>query len=306
MQIIRGLHNLKSQFINGCIATIGNYDGIHLGHQKVLEIVKKKSAELKLQAVVVIFEPQPEEIFTGDRSMRLSSLREKIILLEHHGIGRVLVLPFNSRFADIAASRFITEILVDSLHVSHLVVGDDFVFGHKREGDFSLLKQAAIAGNFQVTEVASFKIDGVRVSSSLIRVALLQGDLDIAAKFLGRPYTVCGRVVHGDRLGRSLGFPTANIHLKRRELPLEGVYMVKVYGLVQAPLIGVANIGFRPTISGEHKLFEVYILDFSADIYRKRITIEFCKKIRNEKRFDSLAELQLQIEEDVLLARKMS
>ena len=305
MQIIRGLHNLKSQFINGCIATIGNYDGVHLGHQKILEIVKKKSVELKLQAVVVIFEPQPEEIFTGDRSMRLTSLREKIILLEQYGIDRVLVLPFNSRFADIAASRFITEILVDSLHVSHLVVGDDFVFGHKREGDFSLLKQAAIAGNFQVTEVASFKRDGVRVSSSLIRVALLQGDLDIAAKFLGRPYTVCGRVVHGDRLGRSLGFPTANIHLKRRELPLEGVYMVKVYGLVQAPLIGVANIGFRPTISGEHKLFEVYILDFSADIYRKRITIEFCKKIRNEKRFDSLAELQLQIEEDVLLARKM-
>src|SRR3990172_3561980 len=306
MQIIRGLHNLKSQFINGCIATIGNYDGIHLGHQKVLEIVKKKSAELKLQAVVVIFEPQPEEIFTGDRSMRLSSLREKIILLEHYGIDRVLVLPFNSRFADIAASRFITEILIDSIHVTHLVVGDDFVFGHRREGNFFLLKQAAIAGNFQVTEVPSFKIDGVRVSSSLIRVALLQGDLDTAAKFLGRPYNVYGRVVRGDRLGRSLGFPTANIHLKRRELPLEGVYMVKVYGLVQAPLIGVANIGFRPTISGKHKLFEVYILDFSADIYRKRITIEFCKKIRNEKRFDSLAELQLQIEEDVLLARKMS
>ena len=306
MQIIRGLHNLKSQFINGCIATIGNYDGVHLGHQKILEIVKKKSAELKLQAVVVIFEPQPEEIFTGDRSMRLTSLREKIILLEQYGIDRVLVLPFNSRFADIAASRFITEILIDSIHVTHLVVGDDFVFGHRREGDFFLLKQAAIAGNFQVTEVASFKIDGVRVSSSLIRVALLQGDLDTAAKFLGRPYNVYGRVVRGDRLGRSLGFPTANIHLKRRELPLEGVYMVKVYGLVQAPLIGVANIGFRPTISGEHKLFEVYILDFSADIYRKRITIEFCKKIRNEKRFDSLAELQLQIEEDVLLTRKMS
>ena len=306
MQIIRGLHNLKSQFINGCVATIGNYDGVHLGHQKILEIVKKKSVELKLQAVVVIFEPQPEEIFTGDRSMRLTSLREKIILLEQYGIDRVLVLPFNSRFADIAASRFITEILIDSIHVTHLVVGDDFVFGHRREGNFFLLKQAAIAGNFQVTEVASFKIDGVRVSSSLIRVALLQGDLDTAAKFLGRPYNVYGRVVRGDRLGRSLGFPTANIHLKRRELPLEGVYMVKVYGLVQAPLIGVANIGFRPTISGEHKLFEVYILDFSADIYRKRITIEFCKKIRNEKRFDSLAELQLQIEEDVLLTRKMS
>ena len=304
MQIIRGLHNLKTQFASGCVATIGNYDGVHLGHQKIIEIVKEKSAELKLPAVVVIFEPQPEEFFTGDRSMRLTSLHEKKFLLEKHGINRILVLPFNLRFADITASRFITEILLDSLHVSHLVVGDDFVFGYKREGNFSLLKQASITGNFQVTEVAAFKIDGVRVSSSLIRSALWQGNLDSAAKFLGRPYSICGRVVPGDHIGHKIGFPTANIHLKRRELPLMGIYAVKVYNLAQTPLFGLANIGFRPTILSKKKLLEVYILDFDANIYGKRIMLEFCKKIRDEKKFNSLAELKAQIEDDVTLARK--
>ena len=305
MQLVRGLHNVKSQFINGCVATIGNYDGVHLGHQEILNLVKKKSEELKLPSVVVIFEPQPEEFFTGGKSQRLSSLREKILLLRQQGVDKILLLPFNAHFTTITASQFIAEILVKVLHIRHLVIGDDFVFGHKRAGGFSLLQQEAVSGGFQVTMVDSFKIDGVRISSSLIRIALLQGNLDIATKFLGRPYRVSGIVVHGDQLGRNLGFPTANICLKWRELPLAGVYTVKVYDLTPIPLLGISNIGFRPTVSSRQRLFEVYILDFSSDIYGKRATVEFCKRVRDEQKFSSLAELQLQIKKDVVVAREL-
>lgn len=305
MQLIRGLHNLKKQLFGGCVATIGNYDGVHLGHQEILNILKKKSVELKLPAMVVIFEPQPEEFFTQDKTMRLTSFREKILLLEQYKVDYVVILSFNSYLANIAASQFVAEILVNSLRVRCLVVGDDFVFGYKRAGGYSLLKQEAIVGGFQVIKIPSFKIEGVRVSSTLIRAALWHDELHIATKFLGRPYRVYGRVVHGNNIGSNLGFPTANIHLKQRELPLLGVYAVKVYDLAMTPLFGVTNIGFHPTISNENKVFEVYIFNFNANIYGKRVGIEFCKKIRNEQKFHSLVELKLQIKKDVAMARAM-
>jgi riboflavin kinase / FMN adenylyltransferase len=305
MQLIRGLYNLKTELINGCVATIGNYDGVHLGHQEIIDFVKKKSLELRLPSVVVVFEPQPEEFFTGDKSQRLTSIREKIVLLEHYGIDKVLLLAFNAHLATISASQFIKKILVDSLQVRHLVVGDDFVFGHRCEGNFSLLEQEAANSRFHVTKMPSFKIDGVRVSSSLIRAALASGNFDLAAKFLGRIYGVSGRVVHGSHIGRGLGFPTANIYLRCRELPFTGVYLVKVYGLVGGPLSGMVNVGFRPTVSGKQKAFEVYILDFASNIYRRRVTVEFLKKIREEQKFGSLMELKLQIEKDLVTVRAL-
>ncbi|MBU0745100.1 MAG: bifunctional riboflavin kinase/FAD synthetase [Gammaproteobacteria bacterium] len=299
MQLIRGLHNLKSTLVSGSVVTIGNYDGVHLGHRKILNFVKEKSIALNLPSVVVIFEPQPEEFFAQDQALRLTSLREKIFGLSQCGMDKVVLLPFNRHFATISAMSFVAEVLICLLHVKYLVVGDDFVFGHRREGGFSLLEREAVAGGFGVTQIPSFKIDGVRVSSSLIRAALLSDNFDLAAKFLGRPYSVNGRVIHGEHRGRDLGFPTANIHLNRPELPLTGVYLVKVFGLKPSPLFGLANIGFRPTVSGKQKSFEVYIFEFNANIYGKRITVEFCKKIRDEKKFESVTELQAQIKKDL-------
>lgn len=303
MLLIRGLCNLKSQFASGCVATIGNYDGVHLGHQQILTCLKKKSKELKIPAVVVIFEPQPEEFFTGNKSLRLTSLREKMFLFAQYGVDAVLVLAFNAHLVGMTAKYFVEKFLAQAMHVRYLIVGDDFSFGHGREGNFALLKQCAIYLGLEVEQIPSFKIEGIRVSSSFIRIALLQGNLKVATKFLGRPYQVSGRVVHGDRIGRDIGFPTANIHLVRRELPLEGVYAVKVYNGEELPLFGVANIGFRPTIAGKSKSFEIYIFDFDADIYRKRINIEFYEKIRDEQKFSSLEKLQLQIKKDIKVAR---
>lgn len=305
MHLIRGLYNLKNDSLSGSVATIGNYDGVHLGHQEIISLLKEKSRELGLPSVAVIFEPQPEEFFTGDKSQRLTSIREKIILLGQQGIDKVLLLPFNAHVAAISAEDFVIKVLIAALKVRYLVVGDDFVFGHGRCGNFSLLEKMAAEGKFQLTQMPSFKINGVRVSSSLIRMALACGDFVLAAKFLGRAYTVSGRVIHGAHLGRSIGFPTANIYLRSRELPFTGVYLVKVYDLGLKPLFGLVNIGLCPTVSGKQKSFEVFILDFSADIYRKRITIEFIKKIREELKFDSVAELQMQISRDLVIAKSL-
>ena len=302
MQLIRGIHNIKSEFTDGSVATIGNYDGVHLGHQELMRVLKKKAAELGLPSVVVVFEPQPEEFFAADDSLRISSLREKMIELEKIGIDKILVLPFNPHFAALSAIEFINKVLINSLRAKYLVIGDDFVFGHRREGGYLLLKKESLRGGFEVREIPSIKIDGVRVSSSLIRTSLSHDNLDLANKLLGRPYEVCGMVVHGDRIGHDIGFPTANVHLKNRELSLMGVYLVKIHNLMLKPLFGVANIGFRPTLAGKKKRFEVYILDFDANIYGKRINIEFCKKIRDEKRFESLDDLKEQIKKDIKVA----
>jgi len=304
MHLIRGLHNLKKQFINGCVVTIGNYDGVHLGHQQILMHLKEKAQELKVPALVIIFEPQPGEFFTDHKSVRLTSLREKILLFDEYGIDEVLVLAFNRSFVGITAKHFIEKILIGNLHVRHLIIGDDFSFGHMRAGDFALLNKYANRG-LTVEKMPSFKIDGVRASSSFIRAALSQGNLKVATKFLGRLYRVSGRVVHGDRIGRNLGFPTANIHLARRKLPLEGVYAVKVYGIKKNYLLGVANVGFRPTVSGKNESLEVYIFNFNSNIYGQIITIEFCEKIRDEQKFASFEELRQQIKIDIEKAKKI-
>lgn len=311
MELIRGYHNLRAHH-HGCAATIGNFDGVHLGHQAVLGQLSEKAAELGLPAVVVTFEPYPQEYFGAETAPpRLTRLREKIQILRRYAVDRVLVLHFDRCLAEMPAETFIRQVLVSGLGIRYLVVGDDFRFGHRRRGDIETLRAAGREYGFQVVNMHSFEIDGRRVSSTRIREALQAGALGTAEKLLGRCYRISGRVVRGDQRGRSLGFPTANIsvhgalagHRRALRLPLQGVYAVDVFGLETEPLPGVANIGFRPTVDGRRSLLEVHLLDYHDDLYGRHLQVEFLKKLRDERRFDSLAALQVQIRQDVAQAR---
>lgn len=304
MQLLRTLNHLAAHFPRGAVVTIGNYDGVHLGHQAILQKLIAKAHELNLPAVVVIFEPQPEEYFNPQTEVaRLSSLREKLTYFRNHGVANVLCLRFNGRLAAMSADEFIQQILLDALRVRYLIVGDDFGFGHRRSGNFTLLQQYAKQHHFMVEQMLPFRINGVRVSSTLVRTALQVGDLAIAQELLGHPYTLMGRVVHGEKVGRSLGFPTANVYLPHKVFPVSGVYIVKIHGLAAHYYQGVANIGVRPTVGSTQRLLEVYIFDFNENIYGKKIEVEFLRKIRDEKKFTSFELLQQQIAIDVRMAK---
>ncbi|HHM06139.1 MAG TPA: bifunctional riboflavin kinase/FAD synthetase [Gammaproteobacteria bacterium] len=303
MKIIRGLHNLPTA-PKGTVVTIGNFDGVHLGHQAILGQLAERAAELGLPTVVVTFEPHPLEFFRpGLAPPRLTRFREKMHALTRYSVDRVVVLSFNTRLAAMPAVDFIEQVLIAGLNVRYLVVGDDFRFGHRRAGDFDMLKRTGVARGFQVAAMHSFCIDGERVSSTRIRAALGQDDLATAEKLLGRPYRMCGRVAHGDRRGRQLGFPTANIHLHRVSAPVQGVYAVEVFGLDPEPLAGVANVGNRPTVGGMRSQLEVHLLDFDQDIYGRYVHVDFLHKIRPEQRFAGVGELTAQIQRDVATAR---
>jgi riboflavin kinase/FMN adenylyltransferase len=305
VQFIRGLHNLKS-IQQGCIATIGNFDGLHRGHQYVLKQLVTQAQHQQLPTVVIIFEPTPQEYFLEDKApARLSRLREKLAFLAMHSIDYVVCLRFNAALANLTAEAFITQILVEKLQIRWLIIGDDFRFGYGRQGDFSLLERYGKQFNFQVVKMES-KLDGpVRISSTLIREALSQGDFSQVKNWLGRPFQLSGQVIHGDKRGRQLGFPTANIALQRRNLPISGVYAVKVHGLAEKPLPAVANIGYRPTIGGKRALLEVHLFNFNHDIYGLQLDVEFLYKLRGEQRFNSLDELKAQIERDVEAAKHL-
>ncbi len=304
MEFIRGWHNLKPQH-RGCVATIGNFDGVHLGHQAVIGQLAEKGRELGLPTQVILFEPQPQEFFQPQAAVpRLTRLREKLQALRRYSVDRVLCLPFDAEFAALEPELFIQRLLVDGLQVRYLVVGDDFRFGRKRRGDFAMLAEVGRKYGFQVVNMHTVEIDGERVSSTRIRAALAAGDLRLAEKLLGRPYRMCGRVAHGDRLGRTLGFPTANIHLHRKVTPIKGIFAVEVFGLKTEPVAGAANIGTRPTVGGTRTLLEVHLLDFSDDIYGAYVQVNFLRKFRDEKRFDSLDELRHWIEKDVADVRE--
>ena len=303
MDLVRGLHNLRPHH-RGCVATIGNFDGVHLGHQAVLGQLAERAAESNLPTVVIIFEPQPGEYFArGVVPPRLSRFREKIQALRRFSVTRVVCLRFGRALAEMAAEDFIRRLLVEGLDVRYLVVGDDFRFGHRRRGDFVMLREAGAEYGFQVAAMHSFKVDGMRASSTAIRNALLQDDLAAAERMLGRPYRMCGRVVHGDERGRTIGFPTANIHLHRRSAAVNGVYAVEVFGLEREPLAGVANVGTRPTVDGRSARLEVHLLDYAQDIYGRYLHIDFLHKLRPERRFGSLEELMGQIGQDAAGAR---
>ena len=297
MQLIRGIHNIQSQD-HGCVLTIGNFDGVHLGHARVITALIEKAKALNCTPAVMIFEPQPQELFSPETApARLTRLRDKYILLKKLGVERLICVNFHREFASKSAEVFIEQLLVKKLGIKHLIIGDDFRFGKSRMGDFSLLKQAGEKFNFAVSDTASFKLEDCRISSTQIRNALEQDLLADAEKMLGRPYSIIGRVFHGDKRGRQLGFPTANVLLKRRVSPISGVYVVEVKTVGHC-FYGVANIGSRPTVSGIRQQLEVHIFNFNEDIYGQTIEVVMLKKLRDEIKFSSLDDLKKQISQD--------
>ncbi|CAH0526789.1 bifunctional riboflavin kinase/FAD synthetase [Vibrio hippocampi] len=303
MELIRGIHNLRSQH-HGCVLTIGNFDGVHLGHQTVLEQVKERANQLGLPSVVMTFEPQPMELFTKDKApARLTRLRDKFELLAQMQLDRLLCVNFNRHFAGLTPESFIRDLLVGKLGVKFLIVGDDFRFGKGRVGNFAMLQQAGKEHGFEVISTQSFRVNETRVSSTEIRHALANDELGQAKEMLGRHYTLSGRVAHGKKLAREFGFPTANISLKRYVSPVNGVYAVHVFGLESQPLLGVANVGKKPTVNGTRTDLEVHIFDYHRNLYGQQIEVALLHKIRSEMKFDSLQLLKQQIELDAEVAR---
>lgn len=302
MELIRGLHTIQPRH-QGCVLTIGNFDGVHLGHQAVLTQLKAIAAQLNLPAVVMVFEPQPLELFNPEGApARLCRFREKYHWLAQQGVDRMLCVPFTRDFASQEPEQFIQDLLLNKLGVKHLIVGDDFCFGKNRAGNFALLQQAAAKHGFGLGSTASLKQNDQRVSSTLIRQALEQDQLDLAARMLGRPFSLMGRVRHGQKVGRQLGFPTANVWLYRKNLPVHGVYAIEA--VTQMGLYhGVANIGSRPTLQGKKEQLEAHFFDFNGDLYGQQIEVILKKKIRPERRFEGLAQLQQQIALDAQQAR---
>lgn len=303
MELIRGLHNLRERH-RGCVATIGNFDGVHLGHQAVLNQVKEKAREFGVPSVVIIFEPQPREFFSPDNApARLTRFSEKLRLLEVQGVDRVLCLTFNTRLRQMSADQFIDDLLCEHLAVRHFVVGDDFRFGCDRRGDYQLLRQAGERMGFTVEATCTYEVDGARVSSTRIREVLSRHDFAEAARLLGRPYRVTGRVMHGKALGRTIGVPTANVRMHRFPCPLKGVYTVRA-GFNGTHRIGVCNVGVRPTVHGENPTLEVHLLDYKGNLYGELMSVEFLQFIRDERRFDGLEALKTQINADIAAARE--
>lgn len=307
MHLWRGLYNVPKQF-TGCVATIGNFDGMHLGHQALLRALSVQAQAHNLPSLVIIFEPQPKEFFAPDKApARIASFREKIQAFERCGVDYVLCLPFNQRFRSLCANSFIEKVLVDTIKVKHLIVGDDFRFGHDRSGDFALLQQAGQKHDFNVQDTNTVATQGERVSSTRVREALAAGDLTEAAKLLGRAYSMSGRVAYGRQLGRTLNTPTANIMVKRIRLPLTGVFAAKVTDEHNGEqYTGVASVGIKPTITNTPEpSLEVHLFDVNKNLYHRHLTVEFLQKIREEKKFNGLEELKAAIEADKTTARQI-
>ncbi|MDH5766907.1 MAG: bifunctional riboflavin kinase/FAD synthetase [Gammaproteobacteria bacterium] len=304
MELIRGLHNLRNRH-KACALTIGNFDGVHLGHQEILKLLVNKARALNIDACLMSFEPLPQEYFAPSTApARLTRLREKWCAIENTGIDQFLCIKFNHWLAELTADEFINEILVNALQVKFLVIGDDFRFGKNRTGDFEMLKSAGNKYGFEVINSPSHCLDNVRISSTNIRQALANNKLTTAETMLGHPYKICGRIAHGDKRGRTIGFPTANIKLHRHATPLQGVYAVTLHGIDHHAIQGVANIGKRPTVDGNSLQLEVHLFDFDKSIYGEQICVEFKFKIRDEQRFESFEALKLQIIKDSEQARQ--
>ena len=310
MEFFRGLHSLPPDTKPGpgpCVATIGNFDGVHRGHQQVINELKQEGERRNLPVVVMVFEPTPQEFFAGDRSpARLTRFGEKYHLLEVAGVDKLVCLKFGSELSAMSPAEFVQRLLVDGMQLRHLVIGDDFRFGKNRAGDFSFLAQAGERGGFSVARTDSFVLDSARVSSSGIRQALKQGDLAQAERWLGRPYGMKGRVIEGEKLGRRLGFPTVNIHPRRTVCPVHGIYAVRVNGADLDRWPGVASIGSRPTVTdGEEIVLEVHLFDFSGNLYGESLEVLLLHKLREEKHFESIEALIKEMKNDADQARQM-
>ncbi|MFK8051202.1 MAG: bifunctional riboflavin kinase/FAD synthetase [Halioglobus sp.] len=304
MELIRGLHNLRPRH-RGCVATIGAFDGVHLGHQSVIAALLDKAAELRLPSVVIVFEPLPREYFSPHKApARLMSFREKFRALEALGVDRILRIRFTERLQTMSAQEFIEDIFVTGLGSKYVVLGDDFRFGNDREGDLKLMQEQGQRFGFEAVPTETYTFSDERVSSTRIRNALEEAKFSEAEKLLGRPYTISGKVVYGRQLGRTLGSPTANLELHRLRAPLAGVYAVTVTGAELEDAPGVANIGVRPTVNDSIKAnLEVHLLDFAGNLYGRTIEVTFCTKLRDEMKFASVDELQKHIQKDIEQAR---
>jgi riboflavin kinase/FMN adenylyltransferase len=304
VELIRGLHNIRDKH-RGCVLTIGKFDGVHLGHQAVLSQVVEKAKELGFPSTVMVFEPQPEELFTPEHApARLSLLRDKYTQLKALGIDRLLCVKFDRRFAAFSATDFVEGLLVNKLGIKFLVVGDDFRFGKGRVGDFATLVEEGEKCQFEVVSTQSFRVDDCRISSTAVRDALSEDDFLLAHQMLGRPFTIAGKVLHGDKRGRTIGFPTANVLLKRCKAPVNGVFAVNVT-VMGRHYSGVANVGHRPTVNGQRSQLEVHLFDFDSDIYGQFISVALISKIRQEMKFDSFELLHQQIQKDALVAKTL-
>lgn len=303
---MRILRSVPAAAASPIALTIGNFDGVHLGHQAMLARLNEVAGARGLPACAMTFEPHPREFFAPDQApTRLTSLREKLELLAAHGLAMTFVCRFDYRFAQTPADDFVERMLVNGLGVRHVLVGDDFRFGARRSGDFSLLKQHAMRLGYTVEAMSSVTLDGERVSSTAVRDALASGELVRAHRLLGRPYSISGRVVRGDGLGRKLGFPTANIQMKHNRPPLAGIFAVEVAGVAAQPVAGVASLGVRPTVKqGAAPVLEVYVLDFSGDLYGRHVRVDFLHKFRDEEKFADLGALTRRIAGDVEDARR--
>ena len=300
MQLIRGLHNLKKQ--SGCALTIGNFDGVHKGHQEIIKRLVEKAHELNMPSLVISFSITPESYF-GRPKARLSSFRDKHLFLKSMGVDKHLLICFNDSFSQTSATSFVENILVKKLKVRHCFIGDDFRFGKDRLGSYALLEKLSKPNNFITEKVERVSLENQRVSSSAVRRCLASGDFSMAEKLLGRAFVISGKVSHGDKKGRTIGFPTINVGIGRRLSPVFGVFNVLVE-MNKETCYGVCNVGKRPTVGGEKTLLEVFIFDFNREIYGEHVTIVFKQKSREEMKFDSLEELKQQIAKDVELGKQ--
>jgi riboflavin kinase/FMN adenylyltransferase len=309
MHVFRGLPNPESR--SPCALTIGNFDGVHRGHAALLQKVVHQARQSGLPAAVMTFEPHPREYFAAraghlDRApARIANLRDKLEALEQAGIDRVIVEHFNARFAALTAQQFIENILVQGCHARWICVGDDFRFGAKRSGDFDLLRRAGQQWGFGVEAMPTLMHDGLRISSSEVRQALASGNFALTQELLGRPYRMSGRVIHGKKLGRTLGFPTLNLRVVHKRPAVTGIFVVRVHGLAEQALPGVASLGVRPTVEDQGRvLLETHVFDWQGDAYGRLIRVEFLKKLRDEEKYDSLQQLTDAIAEDERQARE--
>jgi riboflavin kinase/FMN adenylyltransferase len=308
MKVFRGLPNAASRA--PCALTIGNFDGVHRGHKALLARVCEAASELGLEATVMTFEPHPREYFAqlaGDLSRaptRLANLRDKLHSLAQSGVGRVIVEHFNANFSGQSPQEFIEKVLVQGLHAKWIMVGEDFRYGAKRAGDIGMLIEAGKRFGFQVEALPPVENDGIRISSSAVRAALAQGDFAHAEQLLGHPYTISGHVVHGRKLGRTIGFPTLNLRVAHKRPALSGVFVVQIHGLAPQPLPAVASLGVRPTVDDSGRvLLESHVFDYDRDCYGKLIKVEFLKKLREEERYPDLPTLTAAITRDGVQAR---
>lgn len=285
------------------VVTIGNFDGLHVGHQQLLKAVRDQATAINAVSTVILFEPQPLEFLRAENAPpRLMSLSEKLYGLQRLGIHRVGIIRFNRRFAVLTAVDFVRHILLKQLRTVAVWVGDDFRFGKDRQGNFSLLVELGNEYQFSVAQTPCFQLHGRRLASTWLREALSDANMLLATEILGHPYTIRGRVVHGQKLGRTIGFPTLNILFKH--LPaVTGVFVVRVVGLATQPLMGVANIGIRPTVAGLQHRLEVHVFDWQGNAYGKKVDVLLLHRLREEKKFNSLDELKLNIQKDIDNAR---